>query len=158
MGKQSPDRVAAIRTELALMEPPAVDVDLLASCDDEDSRAIVETNEFEERVDRIYAENKHLGITPNAWFCALQWPSSEDCRVRDELTDRWQTEMEYEHDLADWPDHYYSGRTGYKPLTDQEMVDEKIAEDWFADRFDDPGNYWDEWSGPFLPMSAVQDL
>jgi hypothetical protein len=180
MGRKDPERQQAIKAELVEMEPTAEEEfhDFLETCETEDSRAIEETNEFQDRVNRIDAENKRLGLVPAEWFNALECPSAEDFMVRDALIERWEREMtvqsvtdeidEYNDginwnsstgqiEFDDWPYDYYDGAR-YEPLTDEEVAEEKAAEDMYADRFDGPGDYLDEWSGNAMPMSAVDDL
>jgi hypothetical protein len=176
MGRHDPERQQAIKAALVEMEPTADEEfhDFLETCETEDSQAIEETNEFQDRVSRIYAENKRLGIAPVAWFRALQQPSIEDCMVRDALTERWEREMTVES-VTDEIDDYNHRRALHDPDCRECLAIEA------DDRFDDPimdqikqdgDNYmcyedlrrsmnmefWDDWSGPTIPPSAIQDL
>lgn len=154
MGRKDPERQQAIAAALAETEPSDTEdfLTFMANCDNEDSRAIEDSNEFQARCDSVRNQIKQLGITPTAWFNALQWPTSEDCLVRDYLADRWETENEPDNP-ADWPDEH-DRFAHYQPLSDQEMEEERLADLW-ADRFDGPGDYADEWSGPTIPTSAI---
>ena len=108
MGRKDPARTKAIKSELDEMDAER-EAELKEA--DEVAKAMAEIAEetfrlddemdFKERVDRIYVENKRLGITPESWFCNQQWPSTEECRIRDELIRRWnadeQTRIELEY-------------------------------------------------------------
>lgn len=137
MGRRDPERQQAIEAELAVMRATRDEeiTELLAVCDVEDSQAIMDENEFMERVNRIEAENKRFGITPTAWFCSLQWPSTEECRIRDELIERWETDMMTQADIDDRNDDFVDMWSGPAIpmeavlfLTDGEPVDWPTAQ------------------------------
>lgn len=174
MGHKDPDRQQAIKAELAEMEPSSEEEfhDFLDTCETEDSRAPMESNEFHKRVARIYAVSIRLGISPHAWFCALQMPSGEECMIRDELlklheaasgsADEFDAvELEYAAYLEAsrlYPLLQSQCRTPASWWNEQEAtIYNRAVYEELSDLWEARNEPLDEWSGPAMPLSAVQN-
>lgn len=108
MSNRKSERRQAIEADLMELTPTVEEdiIEMTAQAVAEESNAIQEEREFQQRVNAIYMRNKQLGITPIAWFCAQRWTTLENCLIRDALTERWETE-EMSDSYDDDEDDYY---------------------------------------------------
>jgi hypothetical protein len=173
MGRRDPERQQAIKAALAEMEPTAKEefAEFIESCENEDSQAIMNNNEFQDLVNRIDAENKRLDITPAEWFSSLQWPSTEEYMIRDALTERWETEMmgsqiDDDHDCSECMEidahddginwNSSTGQIEFDYSTDDRPEPPDAYEDPSSEIWK-PMEFLDDWSGPTIPMSAIEN-
>jgi hypothetical protein len=157
VGKRSPDRLSAIDADLAESAPSAV----IESYGDE---AVENGLEFAAYIEatKVYIQIRQEGKIPADWW-KERLHSMHNRYVYEALSDIWEdremtptppkSTTDDDHDCEEC---MAVDSADERPLTDQEVMEEKAAEDMYADRFDGPEDHPDEWSGPAIPMSAIE--
>ncbi len=147
MGRNDPERLQAIEASLSAMTP-CVEETIIEGSDQSYGEEAVEIEmdySAYTEASAIYSQLKLQGKTPVSWWRDQQ-RTDYNQRIYFALEDIWEAREEP------------LDPEGVESLTDQEVAEEKWEEELTTGRFDSPADHLDEWSGPAIPMSAVENF